>query len=86
MTSECYVCGKTLMEKCYQCGTPSLLSMNWKGIQWLCPNSGCPVRWFDQGEGGTSHGLCEPCEKIEREQLFQHRQLPKFIQFFENKQ
>ncbi len=86
MTSSCYRCGKMLGEKCYQCGTPSPIYMEWKGIQWLCLNPRCAVRWFDQGKGGTSHGLCVACLRIEREQLLRHKPCPKFIQFFESKQ
>ena len=85
MTSVCYVCAKALGEKCPTCGQPAAVKMVFKGVAYLCLNLDCPVGWFVAGTGGTSHGLCMACEKIEREKLQRYQnnlqQHHKFTRF-----
>ncbi len=69
MTVVCANCGLFMGEKCLTCGQPPAVKMVFKGLTYLCLNLECTVGWFKQGTGGTSHGLCGPCEKIERETL-----------------
>ena len=56
----CMDCGKPMGEKCPQCGAQPLEVRG----KFHCQNCGYV---FEQGQGGTTHSLCEPCRMIRRE-------------------
>ena len=64
MTVQCMDCKKVLSEKCPRCGNKAMAY--WESIggkltrRFICTGVLCALG-FDAGEGGVSHGICEPC-------------------------
>jgi hypothetical protein len=61
MTRICIRCSQIIGEKCVQCGTEA--AANSKGhevtnAEFDCPSCG---HHFQQGDGGETGGMCEPC-------------------------
>ena len=61
MTRVCIRCNRTIGEKCAQCGTEVTAVSNRHAAtdaHFDCPSCG---HHFQQGDGGETGGMCEPC-------------------------
>lgn len=61
MTRVCIRCNRIIGEKCARCGTQVTAVSNGHaatGADFDCPSCG---HHFQQGDGGETGGMCEPC-------------------------
>jgi hypothetical protein len=61
MTRVCIRCNRIIGEKCARCGTEVTAVSNGHavtGADFDCPSCG---HHFQQGDGGETGGMCEPC-------------------------
>jgi transposase-like protein len=65
MTRVCIRCNRIIGEKCARCGTQVTAVSNGHaatGADFDCPSCG---HHFQQGDGGETGGMCEPCFEAE---------------------
>jgi transposase-like protein len=61
MTRFCIQCNQIIGEKCVRCGTEATANSNGHavtGAEFDCPSC---CHHFQQGDGGETGGMCEPC-------------------------
>ena len=72
MTRVCIRCNRIIGEKCARCGTQVTAVSNGHavtGADFDCPSCG---HHFQQGDGGETGGMCEPCFDAELQSAHEH--------------
>ena len=71
MTIICAWCGDEMSESCPLCGCRKLMMIssmdNPRPDQFQCSKG----HTFDEGEGGDSHGICNPCLEKRRQEVLE---------------
>jgi hypothetical protein len=71
VTRQCTDCKIIMGEKCSACGSQSLILLN-RGDDlppdmFECHNH----HIFEEGEGGVTHGICDPCLEKRRQEVLE---------------
>jgi len=72
MTRFCILCNRIIGEKCVQCGTEATANSNGNALtsgEFNCPSCG---HHFEQGDGGETEGMSEPCFDAELRNAHEH--------------